>query len=66
MYLYGMIHRGFSIGCQPMDGLVEKQDANGRRGKNGREFWDILAYNRKLSDQELINFELEEIEEANT
>ena len=55
MYKYGMRLRGFSIGCQPMDGLVERQD-----DPSGR-YYDILVYNRKLTEKELENYELDEV-----
>ena len=52
---YGMRLRGFSIGCQPMDGLLERQD-----DPSGR-YYDILVYNRKLTEKELPNYELDEV-----
>lgn len=55
MYYYGMRLRGFSIGCQPMDGLLDRIDD--RSGK----YHDILIYNRKLSEQETTAYELDEI-----
>ena len=57
MYKYGMRLRGFSIGCQPMKGLVERQD-----DKTGK-YWDILVYDRKLTDKEINDYELERVEE---
>ena len=61
MNKYGMKSRGFSIGCQPMDGLIERQDANGLTGNNGRVFWDILVYDRELTDDEIRHYSLEKI-----
>ena len=61
MYKYGMLHRPFSIGCQPMQGLIERQDAAGIIGSYGREYHDILIYSRKLTDEELKDYEMEEI-----
>ena len=55
-YRYGMLHRPFSIGCQPMDGFVYRQ------GSNDKRYWDILYYNRRLTDEELRSYELEELE----
>lgn len=55
MYKYGMKLRGFSIGCQPMDGFVERQDDTSGR------YWDILVYNRPLTDRELRDYDLEEV-----
>ena len=56
-YYYGMKMRGFSIGCQPMNGLVK------RLNSDNDDYWDILVYNRKLTDRELRMFELECIKE---
>ncbi|MBR3205507.1 MAG: hypothetical protein IKF58_03695 [Bacillus sp. (in: Bacteria)] len=55
MYKYGMRLRGFSIGCQPMNGLVERQDDT--TGK----YHDILVYDRKLTEKELEEYELDEL-----
>ncbi|MBQ6800124.1 MAG: hypothetical protein IJP08_03330 [Bacteroidaceae bacterium] len=54
-YRYGMRLRGFSIGCQPMDGFVERQDDT--TGK----YHDILVYDRKLTEKELEEYELDEL-----
>lgn len=53
MFLYGMRLRGFSPGCQPKDGLVERQD-----DVTGK-YYDILVYNRELTEKELNDFELD-------
>lgn len=54
---YGMRLRGFSIGCQPMEGLIERQDdATGK-------YYDILIYNRQLTEKELQDYELDHITE---
>lgn len=53
MYEYGMRLRGFSPFCQPMNGLIErKDDLSGR-------YYDILIYNRKLTESELSEYELD-------
>lgn len=52
-YYYGMRLRGFSPMCQPMDGLIERQDDT--TGK----YHDILIYDRELSDRELYEYELD-------
>ena len=57
IYKYGMRLRGFSIGCQPMSGLLERQDDPAGR------YYDILIYNRELLDQELHDYELDYIKE---
>lgn len=53
MFLYGMRLRGFSPGCQPKDGFVERQD-----DVTGK-YHDILVYNRELTTEELKNYELD-------
>lgn len=58
MYRYGMRLRGFSIGCQPMDGFVERRDD--RSGK----YHDVLVYSRKLSEKEVKEYELDFIGEG--
>ena len=52
-YKYGMRLRGFSIGCQPMDGFIERKDDT--TGK----YHDILIYNRPLKNEELKAYELD-------
>lgn len=55
MYKYGMRLRGFSIGCQPKEGFYDRQDDS--TGK----YWDFLIYNRKLTDKEVADYELDYI-----
>lgn len=57
MYRYGMRLRGFAPLCQPKEGLVYRED-----DPTGK-YWDILVYSRKLSEQELKDYELEFTEE---
>lgn len=52
-YRYGMLHRGFSIGCQPMEGLVRRED------DSYGEYFDILVYERPLTKEECEQYELE-------
>lgn len=52
---YGMRLRGFSLGCQPMLGLIERQD-----DPTGR-YHDILLYDRRLTCTEEYEYELDEI-----
>lgn len=52
-YRYGMRLRGFSPGCQPKDGFIDRQDDD--TGK----YYDILIYNRPLTDKELADYELD-------
>lgn len=56
-YYYGMKFRGFSIGCQPMNGFVKRLDSD------TDNYWDILVYDRELTERELRMFELEYIKE---
>ena len=53
-YLYGMRLRGFSPGCQPMNGLVDREDG-------GKKYWDILVYKRLLTDYEKKQYSLDYI-----
>lgn len=54
-YKYGMRLRGFSIGCQPMDGLIRREDDP--KGK----YHDILIYDRILTSAEITYYELDYI-----
>ena len=56
-YRYGMRLRGFSIGCQPRDGFIERTD-----DPSGR-YYDILTYERQLTEKELEDFELDDLNE---
>ena len=54
-YYYGMRLRGYSPGAQP-DGVVEHQyDVSGK-------YWDIIAYNHPLTEEECFMYDLEYIE----
>ena len=55
VFLYGMRLRGFSPGCQPMEGLVEAQD------DIMNEYHSVLAYNRVLTAKECREYELDYI-----
>lgn len=52
-YMYGMRLRGFSLGCQPTDGLVKRMD------DKTKLYYDILVYSRKLTDKEVRDYELD-------
>lgn len=52
-YFYGMRLRGYSLGCQPMNGLIMVMDDD--KGL----YHNILVYMRRLSDQELRDYELD-------
>lgn len=49
-FVYGMRLRGFSPGCQPKDGFVERRDST--------KYHDEIVYNRRLTDRELADYEL--------
>ena len=52
-YKYGMRRRGFSPGCQPKDGFVRREDSE--------RYWDVIVYNRELTEKETEQYELEYI-----
>lgn len=52
-YYYGMRLRGYAPLCQPKEGLVRiENDPN-------KKYYNILGYNRKLTDKEVSDFELD-------
>ena len=54
---YGMKQRGFSPGCQPMNGLLYSSlDLT-------YKYYAILTYDRELSDVEMDLYDLEKVEE---
>ena len=55
-YLYGMKERGFSLGCQPKDGLLGLSD------KTSDKYYDIIEYSRKLTEEEIEKYELVPVE----
>lgn len=52
-HFYGMKARPLSIGCQPKD--YERVVEFAVKGK----YYDIIAYTRKLTDEEVKDFELD-------
>lgn len=44
--------------CQPKEGFVERQD-----DPTGR-YYDIIIYNRELTEKELRDYELDRLEES--
>ena len=54
-YRYGMRLRGFSIGCQPKEGLLYREDDT--TGK----YWDVIVYNRELTDEEINHYSLDRL-----
>lgn len=57
VFMYGMRLRPFSIGCQPMNGLIRAED-----DKTGK-YHNILVYNMPLEDRELEDYELDYLRE---
>ena len=58
MYKYGMRLRGYSIGCQPMDGLWRAEE------DRGGKYHNILLYIRPLNDHEMEEYELDYLGEV--
>ncbi len=56
VYRYGMRIRGFSIGCQPKEGFIQRVD-----DPTGK-YWDIIEYNRELTDEETSHYSLDYLE----
>lgn len=54
---YGMRLRGFAPMCQPKEGFVRRED-----DPSGR-YYDILVYNRELTEKEVRNYELDPVDE---
>lgn len=57
---YGMRIRGFSMGAQPMKGFVRRHDDT--TGK----YYDIIEYDRELTQQEMETYSMDKIEEEVT
>jgi len=57
VYKYGMRLRGFAPMCQPMSGLISAQDGD-------REYYSYLYYERKLTDKEIKEYELDYLGEC--
>lgn len=55
-YYYGMRLRGFSIGTFPKDGFVDVMKDSVYKGK---EYHDVLKYDRKLTKAELWEWEFD-------
>lgn len=56
LYKYGMRIRGFSIGCQPAGVVKRIDDPVGK-------YWDIIFYERKLTEEELRHYSLDDLGE---
>ena len=58
LYKYGMRLRGFAPMCQPMGGLCIARDGNNK-------YYNYLYYERKLTDKEIEDYELDYLGEVN-
>lgn len=54
-FRYGMRLRGFSPGAQPKKDFVKREDD--RSGK----YFDVLVYSRRLTDREIVQYELDDL-----
>lgn len=66
VYEYGMRLRGFAPGCQPMEGLVSAHYVEYPRGYGKRKYWSVLTYDRKLTEKEMQDYELDFVKEIIT
>ena len=57
-FKYGMRLRGFAPLCQPLDGLVTVED-----GRDG--YYNILVYKRMLTEKEISDYELDDLNDLN-
>ena len=57
-FKYGMRLRGFSIGTQPKEGLLRRENSSDDR------YYDILVYERPLTMEELRDYELDDLQQA--
>lgn len=51
-FVYGMRLRGYSLGTQPMKNLLVV-------GEGKREYYNLLAYSRKLTKNQIEDYELD-------
>lgn len=58
-YRYGMRLRGFSPGAQPREGLLYAEDGSDKVSTYGRMYHNILVYDRRLTEKELRDYELD-------
>lgn len=61
-YIYGMKARPFSMGCQPMEGLITSdafEDLEIDFEQMRMKYHSTLLYGRELSEKELDDYELE-------
>ena len=51
-YFYGMRLRGFSPGCQPMDGFIKRADASSDK------YYDVIVYEKPLKKADIEHYSL--------
>lgn len=56
-YKYGMRLRGFAPGAQPLEGLLIAEPGE----QYGERYYNILTYSRRLSQEEIREYELDEL-----
>lgn len=56
IYIYGMRLRPYSPGCQPKSGLL---GLSRKKIKSNKDYYNILIYDRELTEDELKNYELD-------
>jgi len=62
MYCYAMLMRPPQLGAMPTDGLVSVS-CEPVVPPSGHHTWGWIKYNRPLTDKEISDYELEEIED---
>jgi hypothetical protein len=61
-YLYGMRLRGCSTSAQPDEGFICREDVDNLGDFKDwilRDYWDVISYNRVLSERERQHFSLD-------
>ena len=53
VYKYGMRLRGYSIGAQPKQGFLDRED------DPLGDYWDIIIYDRPLTVKERLDYDLD-------
>ncbi len=53
-FFYGMRTRGYSLGAQPEEGFVQCL----QKKQGAKEFYDVIVYNRPLTEDEKTNYSL--------
>lgn len=56
-YIYGMRVRGRGFGCQPNDFIDVRNDEK-------EKYYDILSYERQLTNEEILKYSLDFIEKV--